>query len=337
MRGCLAGSPARSVARSRRSPTGRERWVFVSSGSVYADHSRPGPGRHGPLLPPLEGDEAAPETYGEAKVACEEALPGGPRRRRAPRAERPDRRVRRPQRPVRLLARPDGPGPRDGGPVLVPAGRTRRRSSSTWATSPAGSSTRGCRGHRHRRRRRARGGPWRDVLDAARAAPATPGELVPVLLGLAAGAGRGGVHGAEVAAAVDRRPRLGGVLRPLGAAAAAAGLSSRPLADLVADSLRWERELGLDRRTAGGGADPRPGAGPAGRGRGRAAAGPRVGARPRTRTRLSGPGQASDAAHASVQGGVAAAVGVDELRAASRPRRPGRAPARAPGRRSPPC
>ena len=32
-----------------------------------------------------------------------------------------------------------------------------------------------------------------------------------------------------------------------GAAAAAAGLTHRPLADLVADSLRWERELGLDR------------------------------------------------------------------------------------------
>ena len=50
-----------------------ERWVFVSSGSVYADHSRPGAGLDTPLLPALEGDEAAPETYGEGKVACEEA------------------------------------------------------------------------------------------------------------------------------------------------------------------------------------------------------------------------------------------------------------------------
>ena len=32
-----------------------------------------------------------------------------------------------------------------------------------------------------------------------------------------------------------------------GAAAAAAGLTHRPLADLVADCLRWEQELGLDR------------------------------------------------------------------------------------------
>ena len=50
-----------------------ERWVFVSSGSVYADHSRPGAGLDTPLLPALEGDEAAPETYGEGKVACEQA------------------------------------------------------------------------------------------------------------------------------------------------------------------------------------------------------------------------------------------------------------------------
>ena len=32
-----------------------------------------GPGSTRPLLPALEGDEAAPETYGEGKVACEEA------------------------------------------------------------------------------------------------------------------------------------------------------------------------------------------------------------------------------------------------------------------------
>src|SRR6185312_859610 len=48
-------------------------WVFVSSGSVYADHSRPGAGLETPLLPALEGDESSPETYGEGKVACEEA------------------------------------------------------------------------------------------------------------------------------------------------------------------------------------------------------------------------------------------------------------------------
>ena len=40
---------------------------------VYADHSRPGAGLDTPLLPALEGDVAALETYGEGKVACEDA------------------------------------------------------------------------------------------------------------------------------------------------------------------------------------------------------------------------------------------------------------------------
>jgi nucleoside-diphosphate-sugar epimerase len=47
-------------------------WTFVSSGSAYADQSGPLE-ESSPLLPP--GEDAAP--YGEAKVACERALPAG--------------------------------------------------------------------------------------------------------------------------------------------------------------------------------------------------------------------------------------------------------------------
>ena len=46
-------------------------WTLVSTGSVYADQS----GlltEDSPVLDPLEGDVAAPEQYGEGKVACEE-------------------------------------------------------------------------------------------------------------------------------------------------------------------------------------------------------------------------------------------------------------------------
>ena len=50
------------------------RWAYVSSGSVYADHSVPGGGQELPLLAPLEGDRAAREEYGAAKVACEDAV-----------------------------------------------------------------------------------------------------------------------------------------------------------------------------------------------------------------------------------------------------------------------
>lgn len=52
-----------------------DRYVFVSTGNVYADHSRPGSDETVPLLSPLEGDVMTDmEVYGEAKVACEAAV-----------------------------------------------------------------------------------------------------------------------------------------------------------------------------------------------------------------------------------------------------------------------
>ncbi|MFC7620391.1 NAD-dependent epimerase/dehydratase family protein [Microlunatus sp. GCM10028923] len=48
-------------------------WVFVSTCSVYADHSRPGVDESDGLLPALDGDTATVEQYGEGKVACEQA------------------------------------------------------------------------------------------------------------------------------------------------------------------------------------------------------------------------------------------------------------------------
>lgn len=48
-------------------------FVFVSSGNVYADHGTPGQAEDAPLLPALDGDVMeSMETYGEAKVACEQ-------------------------------------------------------------------------------------------------------------------------------------------------------------------------------------------------------------------------------------------------------------------------
>jgi nucleoside-diphosphate-sugar epimerase len=50
-------------------------FVFVSSCNVYADHSTPGGREDSALLPALDGDVMeSMETYGEAKVACEQRV-----------------------------------------------------------------------------------------------------------------------------------------------------------------------------------------------------------------------------------------------------------------------
>jgi 2'-hydroxyisoflavone reductase len=48
-------------------------WTFISSGNVYAVHNEPRADESAALLPPLEADESAPEKYGEAKSAIEQA------------------------------------------------------------------------------------------------------------------------------------------------------------------------------------------------------------------------------------------------------------------------
>ena len=210
-----------------------ERWVFVSSGSVYADHSRPGAGLDTPLLPALEGDEAAPETYGEGKVACEEAC-------RAARGD--DVLLARSGLIVGYGDRSDRfgywPGrfalaQEDGGPVLVPE-RTDRPAQFLDVTDLAAwivdAGLRGVTGAVDAY------GPQRvlgDVLAAAREVAGFTGEEVPVSDEIAAGRRGRGVHGSALAAAVDRRPRVGGVQRPrhdLGPGRRA----ERPRADRVA-------------------------------------------------------------------------------------------------------
>jgi 2'-hydroxyisoflavone reductase len=50
-----------------------ELFVFVSSGNVYADHRHAGQNESGALMDALDGDVMeSMETYGEAKVACEQ-------------------------------------------------------------------------------------------------------------------------------------------------------------------------------------------------------------------------------------------------------------------------
>ena len=224
-----------------------ERWAFVSSGSVYADHSRAGGGLDTTLLPALEGDEASLETYGEGKVACEEAC----------RAARGD---------DVLLARSGlivgygDPSDRfgywpgrfalareDGGPVLVPE-RSDRPTQFLDVHDLAGwlvdAGLRGVTGPVDAY------GPRRvlaDVLEAAREVAAFTGRMVPV--------------SDEALLAADVEEFMGPRSLPLWIAdpewagfsdrdttsAEQAGVPVRDLAATMRDALTWERALGLAR------------------------------------------------------------------------------------------
>ncbi len=53
-------------------------WVFVSTANVYARQDDPERDESTPLLEPLASDQATPEQYGAAKVACEDLVRGAP-------------------------------------------------------------------------------------------------------------------------------------------------------------------------------------------------------------------------------------------------------------------
>lgn len=224
-----------------------ERWVFVSSGSVYADHSRPGAGLETPLLPALDGDESSPETYGEGKVACEEAC----------RSARGD---------DVLLARSGlivgygdssdrlgyWPGryalaQEDGGQVLVPERSDRPAQFLDVADLAPWIVDAGLRG--------VTGpvdayGPRRvlaDVLAAARETAGFTGREVAVADETLRGAGVEEYMGPRSLPLWLADPEWDGFSARDTASAEAAGLAARNLSATMRDALAWERELGLAR------------------------------------------------------------------------------------------
>ena len=69
------GQVKRAVRDLQRST---QKYVFISSANAYADQSRLGQDEDAPLMAPLEGDVMETmSTYGEAKVACEQAVVDG--------------------------------------------------------------------------------------------------------------------------------------------------------------------------------------------------------------------------------------------------------------------
>jgi nucleoside-diphosphate-sugar epimerase len=230
-------------------------WAFVSSCSVYARHDEHGADESADVLPALEADDATPEQYGEAKVACERAVAAG----RGGHA---------------LIARSGlivGSGDlserfgywpgrfalaaQDGQPVLVPSSSDRPvqwvdvSDLAHWLVSAGLAGVVGTMNAM---------GPatsMREVLESAAAAAGFEGETVPASDDALSAAGVEEFMGARSLPLWLRDPDWQAFLDRSSAAAQAAGLSARPLAATMADTLDWERQLGLDRTRSRAGLD----------------------------------------------------------------------------------
>ncbi|MGN9909459.1 reductase [Phytohabitans sp. LJ34] len=225
-------------------------WTYVSSGNVYADHGTHGADESGALLPPTDLDTVDRELYGEAKVACERAclaavgdrlliarsgLIGGPGDHTGRTGYWVARAARAPQAPLLV---PDAP---DQATQVVDV-----RDLTAWLIDAAEAGTTG-------------------TFDAV-------GPVVPlgewIALSRAVGGHDGPVVTAESAWLRSREVAewMGDESLPMwiaspgweafnarsGAAAVAAGLRHRPREQVVADTLAWEREQGLDRTRKAG-------------------------------------------------------------------------------------
>lgn len=228
---------------------GTGHWTFVSSCSVYADHSTPDAAEDAALLPPLPpGTESTLETYGESKAAieretlratggkahlCRAGLIGGPG----------DRSDRYGYWPARFA--------RDNRPAVVPdiAGHATQvidvRDLARWILTAA---EQGVTGPLNAVGDRV---PFGDYLEESRTAAGFAGEV------LSASEDWLVEHGIDYWSGPDSLPLWlppghDGFCTRSSRAARTAGLITRPWQETLADTLADERRQGLERpRKAG--------------------------------------------------------------------------------------
>lgn len=263
--GVVAGDPWDTVVDVSRQPgqvrraaaalAGRaEHYVFVSSGSVYADHATPSADESAEVLPALDGDVMeSMETYGEAKVACERHVLAslGPERAAIVRAGLiggpGDASGRTGYWPLRF-ARPADPDAR----VLVPRDDDLPtqvidvRDLAAWIVALSERRTPGTFNAVGETVR------FRDHIDAARAVAAHDGSVAWAPSDWLLEQGVAPWMGERSLPIWLPMADYAGFCARSGAAARAAGLVTRPLRETLADTLAWELEEGADRARGSG-------------------------------------------------------------------------------------